>query len=190
MSSTGRLSPPLSASEAPPSQRSVIRYGEDRLYLLVRDPRCALAVWELTEASVARAASAAGGDVHSPRYQIRIERRADARSPAEALTRVDMPDAVGGERWYVSLPRSGGECRALLGVQSGEAFVALLTSSWVPVPPDGPCAEEGAWSLTHEARAWLLERAQAGREPAGEGSYAARRPAPAPAALPPDAPPR
>ncbi len=170
MSSTGRLSPAVSDSEAPPPQRVGIRYGEDRLYLLVRDPRCALVVWELTEASAARAESASGGPGSSPRYQIRIERRADARGPAEELVRVDTPDAAKGERWYVSLPRSSGECRALLGFQAGESFVALLTSSWVPVPPDGPCAEEGAWGLTHEARAWLLERAIAGRKPAGDGS--------------------
>jgi hypothetical protein len=188
MSSTGRLSPPQSASEAPPPQRGDVRYGEDRLDLLVRDPRCALLVWELSDASVARAKSLAKGEGSSPRYEIRIERRADDRGPAEALTRVDVPDAVGGDRWYVSLPRSGGECRASLGTDSGESFVALVMSSWVPVPPDGPCAEEGAWALTHEARAWLLARARAEREPAGDGSYAARHPAPA--ASSPDTSPR
>lgn len=138
MSSTGRLSPPRSASEPPPSHRGLVRYGEDRLYLLVRDPRCALLVWELSNAPAAR-------------YEIRIERRADDRAPAEPLMRVDIPDAVGGDRWYVNLPRSGGECRAHLGVGSGESFVARVTSSWVPVPPDGPCAEEGAWDLTPSA---------------------------------------
>jgi hypothetical protein len=148
MSSTGRLSPPLSAADPAQLQRSDIRYGEDRLYLLVRDPRSALLVWELTDASVARAKSLAKGDGSSPRYEIRIERRADDRGTAESLTRVDVPDAVGGDRWYVSLPRSGGECRAFLGAVCGESFVALVTSSWVPVPPDGPCAEEGPWALS------------------------------------------
>jgi hypothetical protein len=180
MGSTGRLSPPHpSVGWEPSSSLRGRRYGEDRLYLLVRDPRCALAVWELTPETHARAEAAARERRAPLRYQIRIERRADARSRSETQSTVDLPDALGGERWYVDLPQPGGECRALLGIAFPEGFNSVLTSSWVPVPPDGPCAEEGAWDLTPEARAWLLERARAGRGPGHRMSSAARFGAPA-----------
>jgi len=180
MNSIGRLAPALPAAEPPPSFLRGRRYGEDRLYLLVRDPRCALAVWELTAATHAGAASAARARGASPRYQIRIERRSDPRGTVEVATSVDLPDALGGERRYVSLPRSGGECRALLGFVLEGAFSLLLESTWTPVPPDGPCAEEGAWDLTGEARAWLLDQARAGRDPGHARGSAPRYAAPRP----------
>jgi len=186
MSSTGRLSPPHpSPVEAPLSPWRGRRYGEDRLYLLVRDPRAALAVWELTEASHARA-EAASRERRAPlRYEIRIERRADAGGRCETEVVQDVPDALGGERWHVMLPRSGGECRALLGIVLPEGFRPVLESSWVPVPPDGPCAEEGAWDLTPEARAWLLEQARAARGSRHGMSSPARYGAAAPPEIPP-----
>ncbi len=161
MSSTGQRLPAL--AEAPPSSLRGRRYGEDRLYLLVRDPRTVMALWELTQATYEKAKGI--------RCQIRVERRATATSPGEPLLTIDIPDALQGERWYVTLPRSGGECRALLGVVLPEGFEALLGSSWVPVPPDGPCAEIGAWDLTKEARAWLEERARAARGGESGGRY-------------------
>jgi hypothetical protein len=166
MSSAGPHAPPLPALDAPPSFLRERRYGEDRLYLLVRDPHRALAVWELTPATHRRA--------RTPAYQIRIERRQDERAAAETILRVEIPDALGGDRWYVTLPRSGGWCRARLGVADGGDFQALLESGWVPVPPDGPCAEEGTWDLTPEARAWLEARARAARGFPAPPSSAAR----------------
>ena len=174
MSSTGPHSPALpTVVPTAPSALRGRRYGEDRLYLLVRDPRRALAVWELTPATHARARSLAHDRREPLRYEIRLERRAHDRDAGELFVRVDLPDALGGERWYVTLPRAGGWCRAHLGLRLGETFQAVLTSSWVPVPPDGPCAEEGDWDLTPEARAWLDERARAARGlPAAPGSVA------------------
>jgi hypothetical protein len=187
MSSTGRLSPPQpSPVLVPVSSLRGRRYGEDRLYLLVRDPRAALAVWELTPAAHARAEAMARERRAPVRYEIRIERRAEERGAAGTEAIQEIPDALGGERWYVKLPRPGGECRALLGIALPEGFTMILESSWVPVPPDGPCAEEGAWDLTPEAKRWLLEQARAARG-AGHGmSSAARFGAPAP----PDTPSR
>ena len=189
MNSLERLAPALPAVvEPPPSSLRGRRYGEDRLYLLVRDPRSVLAVWELTPELHARAQERARERGHAPRYRIVIERRPDANAVAGAVAfaAVDLPDALGGERWYVRLPEAGGECRALLGISLGQDFEPLLHSSWVPVPPDGPCAEEGAWDLTTEARAWLLERSRAGRAPAAGMSSAARYQA----SLPPGKAPR
>jgi len=158
---------------APPSSLRGRRYGEDRLYLLIRDPRRALALWELTPAAHARAEARARERKTPIRYEIRVERRDHDRDAGEPLVRVDLPDAVHGERFYVTLPRAGGWCRAHLGILLGDAFEPVLTSTWVPVPPEGPCAEEGSWDLTPEARAWLEEKARAARGlPATPGSVA------------------
>ena len=174
MSSLERLAPSLPTLAPPPSSLRGKRYGEDRLYLLVRDPRTVLALWELTPALHARAEAAARDRGAPLRYRIVIERRQDERQPVEVQATVDLPDALQGERWYVTLPRSGGECRAVLGISIAGAYEPLLSSSWVPIPPEGPCAEEGAWELTAEAKAWLLERAKAARAAAGAAGYASR----------------
>jgi hypothetical protein len=187
MSSTGRLSPPHpSPVSAPLSSLRGRRYGEDRLYLLVRDPHCVLAIWELTPDAHARAEAVARERRAPVRYEIRIERRADERGPAGTEAIEEIPDALGGDRWYVKLPRSGGECRAILGIAVPPGFTPILESSWVPVPPDGPCAEEGAWDLTPEAKSWLLERSRAARGPRHGMSSAARYGTP----VPPETPPR
>lgn len=167
MGSFERLAPTLPAVvEPPPSSLRGRRYGEDRLYLLARDPRCVVAVWEITPALHARVEGLARRSRCAVRYQLRIERRERAGSPAAIAATVDLPDALGGESWYVTLPRAGGECRALLGLDLGAGWHLLLESSWVPVAPDGPCSEEGTWDLDPQARAWLLERPRV----AGPGS--------------------
>ncbi|HEY2924089.1 MAG TPA: DUF4912 domain-containing protein [Candidatus Eisenbacteria bacterium] len=187
MNSLERLAPALPAAVEPPrSSLRGSRYGEDRLYLLVRDPRSVLAVWELTPALHARAQAMARDRGGKLRYQISIERRPEESAPHAVSATVDLPDALGGDRWYVKLPQAGGECRAVLGLSLPTGFESLLRSSWVPVPPEGACAEEGAWDLTAEARAWLLERSHTDRAPGGGMSSAARylEPAPAPPAPP------
>ena len=93
------------------------------------------------------------------RNEIRVERRAHDREAGEPLLRVDLPDALGGERFYLTLPRAGGWCRAPLGLLLREEFEPVLTSSWVPVPPEGP---------------WLEEKARAARGLPGGSSYAVR----------------
>jgi hypothetical protein len=161
------------------------RYGEDRLYLLVRDPRTVLALWEVTPALHARALASARDRGAPLRYRMVIERRKAEGGPVAIAVTMDLPDALQGDRRYVNLPQSGGECRAVLGFLVAGALEPLLSSSWVPVPPDHPCAEEGAWDLTEEAKSWLLERARAARAAAGDISSAARYLDPAPRETPP-----
>src|SRR2546425_12583982 len=98
MNSLERLVPALPAVvEPPPSSLRGRRYGEDRLYLLVRDPRSVLAVWELTPALHTRAQARALERGHPPRYRIVIERRpvADAFARGVAFAAVELLDALG-----------------------------------------------------------------------------------------------
>lgn len=157
MSSLERLAPPESAapSEAPHAAWRGRRHGEDQLHLLVRDPHRVFATWEVSEALGRRAAALAASKGAPVRFALALERVHDRAEPREA-TRVALPDALGGEGWYLDLPRGGGSCRALLGLELPEGeFVTLLASRWMAVPPDGPCLENGEWPVDDVRRAWL-----------------------------------
>jgi len=155
MSSFERLAPTAVETAAPPSAAwRGRRHGDERLHLLVRDPRRVFATWEIGEALARRAAAIASAKGAPVRYELRIEREAHHEGPRE-VARIALPDALGGEGWYVDLPRAGGSCRAVLGLELPGGFEPLLTSRWMPVPPDGPCRETGDWPVDDVRRAWL-----------------------------------
>jgi len=143
------------------------RYGEDRLHLLTRDPRRLFATWEISPSLAARAADVAAKAGTPIRYQLRVV-RADRPEGAvrETLTQ-DLPDALGTESWNVDLPSAGGAARAYLGIALPTGFETLLASRWAPVPPEGPCAEEGEWPLDATAAAWLAREAERQRLASG-----------------------
>lgn len=117
-----------------------------------------LAVWEISEALAARAASLAREVGGPTRYVLTVDRvERDGEEPV-TVARVDLPDALGGESWYVDLPRGGGRARARIGLDRGGAFEPLLESRWAPVPPEGSCAEEAPWEISAEHAAWLAEQ--------------------------------
>jgi len=161
VSSFERLGVLTSPQEPPQAAWRGRRYGEDHLYLLVRDPRRVFAAWEISAPLARRAAAAAAGV--PARYALMLE-RADlpGNAPREAI-RADLPDALGGEGWYLDLPRGGGSCRAILGVDLPGGFEALLTSRWVPIPPEGACRELGEWPTDDVRRAWLASEAERSR---------------------------
>lgn len=153
MNSFALLAPQAASATMPgPSSLRGRRHGEDRLYLLPRDPHSVFAAWELTVALHALAGGSARARPAAVRYQLRIERREREGSAPTTSVAVDIPDALGGEGCYVSLPQAGGECRAVLGLDLGDAFQALLHSRWVPIPPDAPCADMGGWDPAPEPR--------------------------------------
>ena len=188
MSSFERLGPPgpvgAAAAWAPPSLQGR-RYGEDRLHLLVRDPRRVLAIWEVspaTASSAAARASAAGAPV---RYQVRIERERDGGLAPETIAGADLPDALGGEGWYLAIPPRAGRCRALLGLDLGGRFESLLVSRWVATPPDGPCDAVAPWPLAPGGEAWVEREWR----DAAAGARSAIAPSSSARYLPPPAPP-
>ncbi|HEY6572579.1 MAG TPA: DUF4912 domain-containing protein [Candidatus Eisenbacteria bacterium] len=172
MSSTERLAPPgpigASATWAPASLRGK-RYGEDRLHLLVRDPRRVLAIWELSQATASGAAVRAREAGAPVRYQVRIERAREDDLPPTTIATADLPDALGGEGWYLAIPPKAGRCRAVIGLDLPSGFAPLLTSRWAATPPDAPCEEVAPWPLSAEGEAWAARqwaRALAERAPA------------------------
>ncbi len=154
MSSLERLDVGTEPAEAPQTAWRGRRHGEDRLHLLVRDPRRVFAAWELSEPLVRRAAALAASRGAPVRYTLALERAGEGEEPRQ-VTRAAIPDALGGEGWYVDLPRGGGACRAVIGLELPGGFEPLLVSRWMPVPPEGPCRETGDWPVGDVRRAWL-----------------------------------
>jgi len=142
---------------------------------MARDPHAAFAAWEITPALHARAGAAARERGARMAYQLRVERRRDEGAKTSVVVIVDLPDALGGEGWYLHLPESGGECRALLGILLPEGFETLLCSRWIPFPPDGPCAELGDWDLDQSAAEWLKRRFGAARPGTGSSFVSSAR---------------
>ncbi len=144
---------------APPAALRGVRYGEDRLHLLVRDPRRVFALWEISEPLARRAAGIASAAKAPLRYALAVECADRPGGVLRDTIRVALPDALGVEGWYVDLPRGGGSCRAVLGLELPHGFEPLLSSRWSPVPPEGPCREVGDWPVDDVRRAWLEREA-------------------------------
>ena len=172
MSSLDRLAV-APAPDAAGAARGLRLYGEDCLHLLVRDPRRVFATWEISPALAALASARAREERVPTRYQIRVERietgaaaaRAVATKPAAiTVATVDLSGALSDGGWYIDLPVSGGDVRALLGLSLPSGFHALLYSRWASVPPEGPCPEQGPW----EANVAAAEAAPiSSRDPSG-----------------------
>jgi hypothetical protein len=166
MSSIERLMPPgpvgAAATWTPPSLRGQ-RYGDDRLHLLVRDPRRVLAIWEISPATAAASAARASAAGVPLKYQLRVEREREAGLSPQAVAGVDLPDALGGEGWYLAIPARAGRCRAVIGLEVSGTFVPLLTSRWAATPPDGPCDEVAPWPLEPGGDAWAASQWGGGR---------------------------
>lgn len=157
MSSLERLATrePAVRVEPPAAAWRGRRHGEDHLHLLVRDPHRVFAAWEVSEGLARRASALAASKGVPVRYALVLERSGGEPVPPRESVRIAVPDAIGGEGWYADLPRGGGSCRAVLGLELPVGFEPLLTSRWMPVPPDGPCRETGDWPVDDVRRAWL-----------------------------------
>jgi len=160
MNSLERLSAATVPADPAPASLRGRRYGEDRLHLLVRDPRRVFAAWEISEELARRAAAMASAAGVPARYALALERAGRPGDPPAQTLRAPLPDALGGEGWYADLPRGGGACRALLGLELPAGFEPLLASRWMPVPPEGPCREEGEWPADAARRAWLRRESE------------------------------
>jgi hypothetical protein len=168
--------------EAPAAPLRGRRYDEDRLHLLIRDPHRAAAIWEISSKLQARAESMAKAARAPVRYRIVVHQAAGPDGAPLATIAIDLPDALRDETWFFDLQVSGGVARAELGLDLPSGLAVLLTSRWMPVPPDGPCAETGDWSIDPASAAWLdaeAARARSGSprtSPSSVARYLATRP--------------
>ena len=165
MSSTERLAPPHAPAVAFVAAAASLRgrrYGEDRLHLLVRDPFFVMALWEIAPATADAAASRAQAANAPARYRLRVERARDGEpeSAAVVIAEADLPDALGGESWYLAIPPAAGRARALLGLDLHGRFESILVSRWVATPPAGPCDRVAPWPLGEGGEAWAAAQAR------------------------------
>lgn len=133
-------------------------YGVNRLGLLVRDPRCVFAFWEVTaggwEAAVRRLPP--GGEPPRLVLQVRDRPHESARATlGRGAPGVDECvreyTVAGADQWYVHLDGPGRAVAAVIGARSGSAFVPIARSPTVHTPPGTVCPQEAGEWLTIQA---------------------------------------
>lgn len=139
--------------ELPGDGRLPERYGRDALTLLVRDPRCVFAFWELNE-TTRRADGGRGAELVLRVYDLTdtLESGSTASlspawNPGRARRFVDYV-VDGADNWYVHTDAPGLVLAAELGFGSGDAFASCVRSNVVTTPRGAPCHETDAEWLT------------------------------------------
>lgn len=143
--------------ELPPGE------GMDRVTLLVRDPWCVYAFWEVTAQGWERAVGRLPSGGPPPRLVLRIH-YLPATGPADlgtAANRRHHPwtpsgrwrDLVvaGTDRWYIHLEVPGQRVAVEIGAGTLEVFAPIARSTAVVTPPGTVAGEEHGQWLTH----WL-----------------------------------
>jgi hypothetical protein len=136
----------------------LVEQGEeqrDRVYFLAKDPLWTFVWWELTEASLSRAAHRAGS---GGQLTLRLDEVAAIGSPAACRPAVlDVPIVGVTDHWYLSVPASGRTYQVQLGCKSpaGE-FYPIAASNRLRVPPAGPSDRwDECWStVMPRGRRW------------------------------------
>jgi hypothetical protein len=131
----------------------------DRVYFLAKDPRWTFVWWELTDASLARAAHGAGP---GGQLTLRVDEVAAIGSPAHFRPAVlDVPIVDMTDHWYLPVPAGGRTYQVQMGCKSmaGE-FYPIAASNRLSVPPAGPsdCWNE-CWSTVLPRRRRWRKRA-------------------------------
>jgi len=136
-----------------------VSYGEDRVTLLVRDPRCVFAFWEVTDGGWRDAAGVLPPGPAEAELVLRVYDLTDVlrpgAGPAPPWQQPPLPKsgpagsgrwfdyAVGSaDRWYVHLPEPGRSVAAEIGARRGAAFVPIARSNVVHTPPGAPVTWE------------------------------------------------
>ncbi|MCS7166749.1 MAG: DUF4912 domain-containing protein [Gemmatales bacterium] len=114
-------------------------YGVDRLVLLVRDPFWLHAYWELTPATVERAAAALGADWHTSKPTLRLldVTAGDGTGISETIVR-DIFINDQARNWYIEVSDPPRSFRVDLGyLTSSGQFYTVLRSNVVTTPRAG-----------------------------------------------------
>ena len=105
-------------------------YNEDKATLLVRDPKCIFAFWEITSTLIQKYSIG-----YDRQLIMRIIDVTDSNNPYEYSWYKDY-DIGEAQNWYIHVENSNRDYQALFGYHDSERFVPILISNRVMVPRD------------------------------------------------------
>jgi len=137
-------------------------YGEDRLALLVRDPVCIFAYWEMTPAGLAALREKTGAGAEAVMILRVYKVAGDAFDGTNASRFFDVEVADATDNWYVSVDEAGRAYCAEIGLRdAGGRFHALARSNSVTTPPSSVASRvDPAWAGTPEEQAAVFARSE------------------------------
>ena len=160
---------PAAAPVATPPTDLPVRYGVDRLVILVRDPWWVYAWWELTDVNLTGGRDALGthGDLVLRMYDVSAIDWDGANHHSHFD--IEIGDLAGN--WYIEVGKPGASYVAEIGLRAADGrFLALLRSNFVTLPRDGmsPVVDE-EWMVVEEDYRVLFELAGGGSIGLGSG---------------------
>jgi hypothetical protein len=174
---------PSGAPVAPVVPGSLPRhYGIDRCKVMVRDPRCVHAYWEIRNETLDRARGDLGEDWEGHRRILRVHGipiSGDVNEPAAESFDLDVTDEATSQ--YVTVPRANRGYRIDVGVMTKSGlFYPLASSNTVITPRDGVSLNQTENWAAPPASSEAAPAAAAG--PARTAEPVPAPPAPAPSA--------
>jgi hypothetical protein len=162
---------PPAVAPAPPPSDLPVRYGVDRLVILVRDPHWVYAWWELTDGTLAegRGRLDAAADLVLRVYDVSAIHWDGSNHHAEFD--IEVEDLAGN--WYIEIGKPGSSHVAELGLRTRDGrFLALVRSNVVTLPRDSmsPVVDE-EWMVVEEDYRALFELAGGGSVGMGSGEF-------------------
>jgi hypothetical protein len=161
---------PAAGEEEPPALPRA--YGEDRLALLVRDPLCIFAYWEVTPAALAALRERAGAAAEAA-MTLRVYKVAGDTFDGTNASRFFDIDVTGAtDNWYVTVDEAGRAYCAEIGVRDAEdRFHALARANSVTTPPSSVAGQvDPTWQGSPEEAAAIYARSARTEEASSPGS--------------------
>jgi len=108
-------------------------YGENKIVLLVRDPRWIHAYWEITEEKYREMKRVLSGDFDSSKEVLRVH-----DSTSTPWKSFDIHTSFGSKNWYINVPEPGRTYFVEIGflTQDGR-FIVMARSNAVTTPREG-----------------------------------------------------
>lgn len=154
---------------APPADELPLRYGVDRLAILVRDPWWVYAWWELTEGNLSDGRRAMGAESALVLRVYDVSAVLWDGTNHHSHFDIGIEDHAGC--WYLELGKPGASFLAEIGLRAPDGrFLALVRSNCVSLPrAEVSDVVDEEWMVLGEAERELFERAGGGGFGVGSG---------------------
>lgn len=108
-------------------------YGDNRIVLLVRDPRWIHAYWEITESKYNEVRSIIGKDLGGAKEILRIH-----DTSIQPWKSIDIHLSYGSRNWYINVPEPGCTYVVDIGFLTPDGrFIVMARSNAVTTPREG-----------------------------------------------------